>query len=667
MERKMKKRGNFFLNIMTSGKPLFSRDEATMDTMVRYILLNSMIFLGCTLLVLFGYESMQRGAVYQATFDFSMAGMTLVGFVILRTAAPFIISGFMTVVPYMMLCIFLAISGGPQGSGVLWAYSFPLLSIFLLGMKSGTVLSILLLGGISAALYVPGLSPVEFHPSFAFRTVGVYILVLVCTMVYEQTKITKDRWVARLTRTLEAERDEMATMKDNLKTGLFLMDKDFVIQPHYSRSMETVLSETNLSGKNFLDVLSNSVQGKEKETLRDYFTMVYNKSYDAQMLEDINPLYQFNYVSVTHAEEKFLRCSFVPIDRDDGNVYILGTVDDLTREVELRRQLDEEENRRQDQMRAMFEVIHVEPRVLNDFIIDTEYEFDRINELLKDKSNAASHVINELYQGVHAIKSNAIILGLESFASKVHKLEDEIKVLREHADVSFQEILHITVELDKIMKLKDGFKDIIGKIMAFNMSEGRLREEQVLIQTLQRVVDRAGTDMGKKAKLTIKKLDPTAIVAGPRRVMKEVLMQLVRNAMYHGIEKPDMRIAQGKGEAGVITLSIQVVSDKIVIQLSDDGNGLDFEKIHRKALEKALIPSSTALDDKNALMQALFCAGFSTAESADMHAGRGIGLNLVRDRVKECHGSIKLQSDTGKGTTFRIYLPLEEEAGVQTA
>ena len=667
MERKMKKRGNFFLNIMTSGKPLFSRDEATMDTMVRYILLNSMIVLGCTLLVIFGYESMQRGAVYQAAFDFSMAGMTLVGFVILRTAAPFIISGFMTVIPYMMLCTFLAISGGPQGSGVLWAYSFPLLSIFLLGMKSGTVLSILLLGGLSAALYVPGLSPVEFHPAFAFRTVGVYILVLVCTMVYEQTKVTKDRWVARLTRTLEAERDEMATMKDNLKTGLFLMDKDFVIQPHYSRSMESVLSETNLSGKNFLDVLSNSVQGKEKETLRDYFTMVYNKSYDAQMLEDINPLYQFNYISVTHAEEKYLRCSFVPIDRDDGNVYILGTVDDLTREVELRRQLDEEENRRQDQMRAMFEVIHVEPRVLNDFIIDTEYEFDRINELLKDKSNAAAHVTNELYQGVHAIKSNAIILGLESFAAKVHKLEDEIKVLREHADVSFQEILHITVELDKIMKLKDGFKDIIGKIMAFNMSEGRLREEQVLTQTLQRVVDRAGTDMGKKAKLTIKKLDPKAIVAGPRRVMKEVLMQLVRNAMYHGIEKPDMRIAQGKGEAGVITLSIQVVSDKIVIQLSDDGNGLDFEKIHRKALEKALIPSSTALDDKNALMQALFCAGFSTAESADMHAGRGIGLNLVRDRVKECHGSIKLQSDTGKGTTFRIYLPLEEEAGVQTA
>lgn len=663
----MKKSGNIFLNVMTSGKPLFSRDEATMDTMVRYILLNSMIFLGCTLLIVFGYESMQRGAVYQATFDFSMAAMTLIGFVILRTPAPFIISGFLTVVPFMMLCAFLAIAGGPQGSGVLWAYSFPLLSIFLLGMKAGTILSILLLGGLSAALFVPGLSPVVFHPSFALRTVGVYLLVLVCTMVYEQTKITKDRWVTRLTRTLEAERDEMAAMKDNLKTGLFLINRDYIIQPQYSRAMDDIFAETDLGGKSFLDLLSSSIQEKEKETLRDYFTMVFNRSYDAQMLEDINPLYQLEYTANSTKEEKFLRCSFVPIDRDDGNVYILGTVEDLTREVELRRQLDEEENRRQDQMRAMFEVIHVEPRVLNDFIVDTEYEFSRINELLKDKTNAASLVVNEIYQGVHAIKSNAIILGLESFAGKVHALEDEIREIRDHVDVSFQEILHVTVELEKIMKLKDGFKDVIAKIMAFNASEGRLKEEQVLIKTLERVVEKAGSDSGKKASLVVKKIDSHALENGPRRVMKEVLMQLVRNAMYHGIETPEERISCGKNECGSIVLSVELLNDKIVLQLSDDGKGLDFGRIHQKAREKALIPETTSVNDRNTLLQMLFSAGFSTADKANMHAGRGIGLNLVRDRVKECHGSIKLQSDDGKGTTFRIYLPCLEEAGVQTA
>lgn len=663
----MKKKSNLFLSLMTSGKPLDSKNEANMDTMVRYILLNSMIFLGGTLLVLFGMESLRSGAPIQALFDFSMAGMAFVGFVVLRTNAPFVISGLLTVIPYMMLCGFLAISSGVQGSGILWAFSFPLLGIFLLGMKLGATLSCVLLLGIAAAVFVPGISPMVFHPSFAGRTVGVYILVLVCTMVYEQTKVVKDRWVTRLTRTIESERDEMAAMKDNLKTGLFLLDRDYVIQPQYSTALETVLSETNLIDKNFIDVLASSIQQKEKETLKDYFTMVFNRSYDVQMLEDINPLHQLDYVSSSTGEEKTLRFSFVPIDREDGNVYILGTVDDQTREVELQQQLEEEEGKRSEQMRAMFEVIHVEPRVLNDFILDAEYEFDRINALLKDKNRSSIEVVNELFQGVHAIKSNAVILGLESFSAKVHKLEDEIKAVREHFDISFQEILHITIELEKIMKMKDGFKDIIGKIMAFNASEGRLREEQVLVQTLERVIEKASTDLGKKASLVVKSIDAHAMDVGPRRVIKEVLMQLVRNAMYHGIEKPEDRLAKGKPESGNITLSIEVVKGKIVIQLIDDGNGLDFPAIYKKAVERAILSVETRADDKNALLQVLFSAGFSTATNADMHAGRGIGLNLVRERVKECKGSIKLQSDDGKGTTFCVYLPLIEIHGEQTA
>jgi len=417
---------NFFLDMMMSGKPLDNRDEATMDTFVRYILLNSMIFLGGSLLVLFGLESIRNGAVLQGYFDLAMAFMTFVGFVVLRTDAPFAISGFLTVIPYLFLCAFLAHSGGVQGSGVLWMYSFPLLAIFLLGMRTGTILSLILLAGVAVSLFVPGVSPVTVHRSFALRTVGVYVLVLACTMIYEKTKVTKDRWVARLNRALQAERDEIAVMKDNLKDGLFLFDTDYLIQPQYSRALEGILSETDLSGRSFIDILGNSLQQKEKETLTDYFTMVFNRSYDAQMLEDINPLHRLSYFSVTTSEEKTLSCTFAPINRDDGRVYILGTVQDQTREVELQQQLSEEEGRRQDEMHALFEVIHVEPRVLNDFIEDAEYEFDRVNTILKDKEKSSQTVMVEIYQAVHAIKSNAVILGLDSFGTKLHALEAEI-------------------------------------------------------------------------------------------------------------------------------------------------------------------------------------------------------------------------------------------------
>lgn len=663
---------NVFVNIMTSGKMAERPDEAMMDTVVRYILLNSLIFIGGSLLFGFGFDNLAHGEILKGFFDLIMGMMTVLAFIVLRTNTPFVASGIMTVVPFMCLCAFFAQSGGAQGSGVLWSYSFPMMAIFLLGMRTGIILSLVLFVIVVLSVFVPGFSPLAFKAEFAYRTVGVYALVLACTIVYEQTKITKDKWVAKLTRQLKSERDEMEVMKDNLSVGLFLMDGDYRIQPQYSQALEKILSGSDaderldLQGKSFVEILSNSVKEKERETLKDYFTMVINRSFDAQMLEEINPLHQFTYVG-PGGEEKTLRCSFAPVDNEDGSVYILGTVSDNTREVALQRQLSEEESKRNEEMRALFEVIHVEPRVLNDFIEDTEYEFDRINTILKDQSRTSREVMVEMFQSVHAIKSNSVILGLASFGAKLHALEDEIKALRERSDICFDEVLHVTFELEKLMRVKDGFKAVIDKIRSFRVGENRMQEEHVLVQTLEKVIDKAAADLGKKARLSVK-IDAAAMEAGPRRVIKEVLTQLVRNAMYHGIESPDGRATAGKDEAGLISLSISYASGKIVIDLSDDGKGIDFNAIRAKAESMNLVADRAQLEDRNALTQLIFAPGFSTAETANMHAGRGIGLNLVRERIKEMKGAIKLQTDEGKGTTFRITIPVEVQAsGAQIA
>lgn len=656
------RKANFFVNLITSGKPFDMNDEAQMDTTVRVILLNSMIFLGASLLTLFGIESLRAGAALQGAADLTMALMTLVAFFILRTNAPFIVSSLMTVTPYGFLCLFLTFSGGVQNSGVLWIYSFPLLSIFLLGMSMGTIYSAVLFAAVLVAVFVPGAAAMPYQGAFAGRTVGVYLLVLTCTIVYEQTKITKDRLVARLTRELKAERDEIAAMKDNLDSGLFLMNRDFLIQPQYSKALGSLLDGSDLAGQNFVDLLSNSLQDKERETLKDYFEMVYNRSFDQVMLDDINPLHQFTFLSRGGAEPKILRATFAPIDREDGSTYILANITDTTREVKLEEQLSDEESKRQEEMRALFEVIHVEPRVLNDFIEDADWEFERINKILKDKSRQARDLMVEIYQGVHAIKSNAVILGLNGFAGKLHALEDELKVLRESDSVSFDDVLHVTFELNKLMTVKDGFRDLIDRIRSFSKTENRMQEEQVLVQTLERVIEKAGADLGKKAHLVVRGIDPVAMEYGPRRAMKEVLMQLVRNAMVHGIESPESREASGKTGEGSILLSIEQASGSITILLTDDGHGLDFVAIRDKAEKTGLITEQAKLEDRNVLLQALFHPGFSTAAAADMHAGRGIGLNLVRERVKELKGSIKLQSEEGKGTSFRISIPFDAPA-----
>ncbi len=110
-------------------------------------------------------------------------------------------------------------------------------------------------------------------------------------------------------------------------------------------------------------------------------------------------------------------------------------------------------------------------------------------------------------------------------------------------------------------------------------------------------------------------------------------------------------------------------NETIGINLSDDGKGLDFDAIREKAQSMKLINDPEQLKDKNVLTRVLFSPGFSTAGEADMHAGRGVGLSLVRDRLKELKGAVKLLTEPGKGTTFKIVLPAEAAAssGVRTA
>jgi len=154
-------------------------------------------------------------------------------------------------------------------------------------------------------------------------------------------------------------------------------------------------------------------------------------------------------------------------------------------------------------------------------------------------------------------------------------------------------------------------------------------------------------------------IDDIVLDYGPRRDIKEVLTQLVRNAVYHGIERPEERIPLGKEAEGEIRLSIRYRENQIVIKLTDNGGGIDFSRIRQTAEEHNLVHSEDEANDKNYLLKTLFAPGFSTLDQADYHAGRGMGLSLVKDRIKDLHGNITVNTAKGKGTTFTITIPLE--------
>jgi two-component system chemotaxis sensor kinase CheA len=475
--------------------------------------------------------------------------------------------------------------------------------------------------------------------------------------------------LTRRARSLQYELERAMTMWDNLKYGFFLMDQNLVIQGSYSRALEKILSVADLQGRQFVRILSDSLKASEQEGLTDYFTMIFQRSFDEKMLEDINPINEFVYIQSETGKEKHLRSSFMLVERGKGVAYILGTLEDITMEKELEKQLSEAKNRRENEMRSLFQVIQIDPRVFSDFIEETEHEFDRVNEALKKREVSARDTMVDIYQSIHAIKSNALILNLEDFADSLNNLETRIKQIRDRSeeyssgdagDVSFDDVLHIIIELETLMKEKDKLKSAITRIRAFQTDVGNTRNQDryILVETLTRTCEKAASATNKQVKFVAGDIDETVLAYGPRLVIKEVLAQLVRNAVYHGIEMPDARKSRGKEAGGLIKLSIKHIDNMIHIRLADDGEGLDFAKIRERAKTMHLLRSGEETDDEK-LLHVIFKPGFTTVKEVDVHAGRGIGLSLVRDRIRNLHGFIKVQSIPGKGAVFNIYIPME--------
>lgn len=141
--------------------------------------------------------------------------------------------------------------------------------------------------------------------------------------------------------------------------------------------------------------------------------------------------------------------------------------------------------------------------------------------------------------------------------------------------------------------------------------------------------------------------------------LAEPLAHLVRNAADHGIESAEERHAAGKPAHGTIRLNAYHDGDEVVIEVSDDGRGLDRDKILRRAIEREIITTEEALRlNETEALQLIFAAGLSTADEITEISGRGVGLDVVKTAVEALKGTIELQTDPGRGTTFRLAVPL---------
>jgi two-component system chemotaxis sensor kinase CheA len=213
------------------------------------------------------------------------------------------------------------------------------------------------------------------------------------------------------------------------------------------------------------------------------------------------------------------------------------------------------------------------------------------------------------------------------------------------------------------------FKNNVGKFRSTAQNLGRITGElqegvmrirmvpiSQIFSRFPRLVRDLSKSLGKKVDLKIEGED-TELDKSVIEDLLDPLMHAVRNALDHGVEMPEERAAAGKAELGTVLLKASNEGNMILIEISDDGKGIDVEAVRKKAVDRGIIHPSKVLNDVEAF-NLIFEPGFSTAKSVTNISGRGVGLDVVKRQIEKLNGTVTVSSQRGKGTRFVIKLPL---------
>lgn len=214
-----------------------------------------------------------------------------------------------------------------------------------------------------------------------------------------------------------------------------------------------------------------------------------------------------------------------------------------------------------------------------------------------------------------------------------------------------------THRMSDLMETLEQMDRVTGDLQNIVMKV-RMVPVSAVFNRFPRMVRDVSKELGKEINLTIEgeetELDRTVIDE-----IGDPIMHLLRNSLDHGVESPDAREAKGKSRVGEVGLIARHEGNNVVIMITDDGAGIDADKIRRKAVEKGMISQSEAdsLDDADAV-RLIFLPGFSTAEQITDISGRGVGMDVVRSKIEALSGHVDVETHIDEGSIFKIKLPL---------
>ncbi len=466
-------------------------------------------------------------------------------------------------------------------------------------------------------------------------------------------------------------RDILSTVKD----GLFLIDADFRIGEAHSTALSTLFRRDDFSNLTLEDLLRDTVTEKTLATATKYVKLLWGERAKENLIRSINPLAEVE-VHFERADGgrdlRYLQFDFHRVKGDGGARHILVSVNDVTSRVLLARELKESQANAQGQMDMMLGLLQVDPQQLASFLDDTGATLAQVNNVLKVPARGDGDYrakVDPLFREMHRIKGEASMLGLASVEGRAHSFEELLKDLRDRPQLSGNDFLPLVLRLDEILGHLQSIRDLVGRVDSLRATAllttaprapatvtSTQAGQQDLTPSLDTLAQRIAADLGKKVRLVATGLDD--VPGEMRRVVRDIAIQLVRNAVVHGIEDAGSRRDVAKDETGVLQLQFKAHDQGFELLFQDDGYGIVAEKMREAAVRRGHLSEQEARQfDTKSSLALIFKPGFSTHDGASRDAGRGVGLDFVHKAVQAMGGRIGVATAPGKYTRFSILLP----------
>ncbi|MFY9780355.1 MAG: ATP-binding protein [Candidatus Baltobacteraceae bacterium] len=456
---------------------------------------------------------------------------------------------------------------------------------------------------------------------------------------------------------------------------LLLIDSSLTVLGRYTNALESVFHGRELGHQDLLDVLQRVLPAERCEAARQYLPSLFDPGKDERALEEANPLRRVETLASEDgrsSEPSFLSFAFKRVVQNGTVARALVSIQDVSATVVQERAALRAERRKVALFERLVDVLRLEPGSAESFLELVSDEFFTIDQALSasDFAGAESSERGDLLrqrfalvvERVAKVKDAAALAGLAVVQQKAAEVEAMFADYARRAAIGGQEFLAAVTALAGLRGVLCDLQTTRARLEGIERSV-RIRSESGddLAKLVVALTEELALKSGKEVRAEADEFDSRALPLDRRLAVRDVLLELTRNAIEHGIEEPEARVAAGKPRQG--TIELRAIPDapagSFGFLFRDDGRGLDPAALRALAIQRGILDAKRAETyDDAAIAGLIFLPGFSTAEHAAAERELGLGLAAIRRRiVDDCGGEIGVSSETGRACEFAFSVP----------